>query len=63
MTLGNPRCIAESENGKKYPKRMEDSPPRFLHATSNFIIRLPKEGIKGKIRYCGRQPQKGLNPH
>lgn len=30
---------------KKYPKRMEDSPPRFLHATSNFIIRLPKEGM------------------
>lgn len=37
MTLGNPRCIAESENGKKTPKEWKIVHQDFcmLHQTSS----------------------------
>lgn len=47
MTVGNPRCTAESENGSKN-LRMEKNLPRFLHARTHFNARFPMEGIKGK---------------
>lgn len=30
------------------PIRMEKNPPRLLHARTNFTVRFPMEGIKGK---------------
>ena len=47
VTVGNPRSTAESENGTKNI-RIEKIPPRLLHARTNFTVRFPMEGIKGK---------------
>lgn len=47
VRVGNTRCTAESENERK-KLRIEKDPPRYLHARTNFTVRFPMEGIKGK---------------